>query len=494
MARAFSYARFSTPEQKRGDSLDRQVRQTEAYCAKHGLQLDTDLTFRDLGVSAYRGQNANGGELGAFVRAIEEGVVQPGDCLIVEHIDRLSRQTPRKALRTLECIVEAGVDVITLNDGKRYDLKAIDDPMGLMWVVMIATKANAESLDKAKRLRESWSSRRKLAEEKPIGGRVPGWLRLKDGKFETIPERVKVVRRVYREFASGKSVKRITEDLNRDELPCFGGGRHWYRFLVTRMLDSTAPAGIWQLHTIKHGADGTKTRILEKEILDYFPRVVREDVYERVQAMRQVIIPAHRGNGLRNMLAGMARCSLCGGAMTRTAKCPPSSKRGGRPLLVCMAAKSGAGCVYRSVRQEDVETAIISALPMTPKFRKDAQDAIDQLAAELYGVESTIANLVEQAGIAPSAALSDQLSRYEDIKSQLDSELDDVVFQASPLVQMRTAKRMEELVEVTSQDPMDVARANALMRQLFKWVQIDPNKRHISLHWLTVPDFELLSF
>lgn len=55
-------------------------------------------------------------------------------------------------------------------------------------------------------------------------------------------------------------------------------------------------------------------------------------------------------------------------------------------------------------------------------------------------------------------------------------------------------KRMEELVEVTSQEPMDVARANALMRQLFKYVEIDPTKRHITLWWLSVPDSEMVSF
>lgn len=73
------------------------------------------------------------------------------------------------------------------------------------------------------------------------------------------------------------------------------------------------------------------------------------------------------------------------------------------------------------------------------------------------------------------------------------SELDDVVLQASPLVQKRTVKRMEELVEVTSQDPMDVPRANALMRQLFRWAVIDPTKRRIELHWQIAAAHDLVS-
>jgi hypothetical protein len=96
--------------------------------------------------------------------------------------------------------------------------------------------------------------------------------------------------------------------------------------------------------------------------------------------------------------------------------------------------------------------------------------------------------------MAPSKALSDQLYAEEDEKRQLNNELDAVILQASPLVQKRTVKRMEELVEVTSQEPMDVARANALMRQLFKWVVIDPTQRHIELHWQSVQEYELVPF
>jgi DNA invertase Pin-like site-specific DNA recombinase len=55
MPTAYSYVRFSTPEQSKGDSLRRQQALSEAYALENGLTLDTTLTFHDLGVSAYRG-------------------------------------------------------------------------------------------------------------------------------------------------------------------------------------------------------------------------------------------------------------------------------------------------------------------------------------------------------------------------------------------------------------------------------------------------------
>jgi hypothetical protein len=74
---AFFYLRFSTPEQAAGDSRRRQLAMAEKYASDHHLQLDVGLSFRDLGVSAYRGRNAKEGALRAFLDAIEHNLVPP---------------------------------------------------------------------------------------------------------------------------------------------------------------------------------------------------------------------------------------------------------------------------------------------------------------------------------------------------------------------------------------------------------------------------------
>ncbi len=76
--RAYSYIRFSTPEQARGDSLRRQTERAAAWAAAQGLDLDQELTFRDLGVSAYSGKNAAVGQLSDFLRAVDDGRVPQG--------------------------------------------------------------------------------------------------------------------------------------------------------------------------------------------------------------------------------------------------------------------------------------------------------------------------------------------------------------------------------------------------------------------------------
>jgi Recombinase len=51
---AYSYLRFSSTEQRKGNSLDRQVRGRDAYIARKGLTLGSSLIIEDAGVSAFR--------------------------------------------------------------------------------------------------------------------------------------------------------------------------------------------------------------------------------------------------------------------------------------------------------------------------------------------------------------------------------------------------------------------------------------------------------
>jgi DNA invertase Pin-like site-specific DNA recombinase len=91
VVKAYSYIRFSTPQQSLGDSLRRQTEKAAKYALEHGLTLDTELNLSDLGVSAYRQSNAKKGALRVFLDALEAGHVAAGSYLLIENMDRLSR-------------------------------------------------------------------------------------------------------------------------------------------------------------------------------------------------------------------------------------------------------------------------------------------------------------------------------------------------------------------------------------------------------------------
>jgi len=145
--KAYSYLRFSTPEQQKGDSFRRQSQMAIDYAARKGLELDDTLTFHDLGVSSFRGQNVATGKLGYFLEAVESGEVPQGSYLLVESLDRISRQTTRRAQRVLEDIADKGITVVTLNDEREYSSESLDrDPTDLLLSILQFMRANEESV------------------------------------------------------------------------------------------------------------------------------------------------------------------------------------------------------------------------------------------------------------------------------------------------------------------------------------------------------------
>jgi DNA invertase Pin-like site-specific DNA recombinase len=360
--KAYSYLRFSTPEQTRGDSFRRQASLAADYARQHDLTLDIELTFNDLGVSAHRGKNAEAGRLADFLVAVEDSIVPRGSYLLVESLDRISRQAARKALRVLEDIVEHGITVVTLNDGKAYTTDSLDnDPMSLLLALLTFIRANEESATKSRRLSAAWSAKRDKASERPLTSVCPAWLRLDPATqhFEVDPDRAAIVRRVYAETLAGKGQHAIAEGLNKDDVPVFGhrgrAGQYWHRSYVAKLLTSPAVVGTNVPHRIEY-VSGRKHRIPLAPVPNYFPAVVDEDAYLRVQALNGTRQPLRGRNALgtvANILGGLAQCPICGRSMTLVNK-------GGRwRYLVCSRAKAGAGCRYRAIRYPDVEAKIV---------------------------------------------------------------------------------------------------------------------------------------
>ena len=111
--KAFSYIRMSTEGQLRGDSLRRQLERSREYAAKNGLDLDETTTFNDIGVSAFRGKNVREGALNRFLVAVREKKIAPGSYLLVESLDRLSRDEVVNAHTEFLALINTGIHVVT---------------------------------------------------------------------------------------------------------------------------------------------------------------------------------------------------------------------------------------------------------------------------------------------------------------------------------------------------------------------------------------------
>src|ERR1051326_2659322 len=101
---AYSYLRFSSPEQAKGDSVRRQTELRDTWLERNSIVLDTSLTLRDEGISGFSGkhrENPDRHALAAFLRLVQTGRIARGSYLVVESLDRLTREHIRPALTLL---------------------------------------------------------------------------------------------------------------------------------------------------------------------------------------------------------------------------------------------------------------------------------------------------------------------------------------------------------------------------------------------------------
>ncbi|MFT4176046.1 MAG: recombinase family protein [Luteolibacter sp.] len=292
---AVSYLRFSSPEQALGDSKRRQNQGTEAYCAANGFRL-LDVFF-DQGVSGFRGRHRRKGRLADLIDAARKGKFPRGTALIIESLDRLSREQVSIALQQfLELINDHGLEIHTIGESSRqiYHRDRLD--LGSLVVSIVEmSRAHGESQRKSELIAASWKGLRlrgvasSRPDKKPMG-RFPSWLEWKDGKWIVIEERASVLRHIFHDLVLGKRLGRyeVARTLVEEKALYWSKkGDGWTASGVKRVI--TNPALTGDLVPAKSGDPDAAT------VPTYYPTVIDRETYDEVQRL----IAARKSGGGR---------------------------------------------------------------------------------------------------------------------------------------------------------------------------------------------------
>lgn len=356
-----------------GDSERRQIENAAKYAATNGLEL-AEMTFKDLGLSAYTGRNLQEGALGAFIRKLDEGTIERGCFLLVEELDRLSREKPTKAFGLLTSIVDRGVTVVTVSDGRAYSSTILNqDFSALLLALSKGYVAHEESAKKGMRLRAAWDKKR--ADARANGGvfmsKLPAWISFDKAakKFNLIEDRAEVIRLIYSLAAEGHGATYITRHLNGLGIPPFGRSKHgWGLSYVKKILASETVIGTYQPYKLipKDARDDGKARkpreIEGAPIPNYYPNAVPFELFYRVAGMQNAKPKpkGRRGKFVSNLFTGLAVCGECGATMGYENKGPGTK---GGCYLTCTANLHGSKRHPRlSIRYLEAQTAILISL------------------------------------------------------------------------------------------------------------------------------------
>lgn len=430
---AYSYIRFSTPDQMKGDSLRRQLEKSQAYAAEHGLILDETLNMRDLGVSAFRRANVEKGNLGAFIEAIEKGLVKPGSYLLVESLDRLSRAEVIDALTIFLNIIDHDIVIVTLADNRVYSRESIrNNATELIVSIAVMMRSHDESLTKSVRRRASWEQAKKLAVEsgRKITRKVPFWLSLPDksGEFHIKEDEVATVRLIYDLAKAGLGYLKISQELNKRGIKppatrTYSEEKHedrgWGTSSVAHVLASEAVIG-----NLIVDKKATEPQVIK----GYYPAIIDESLFYEVR-------PKAGSRGGRpspfktNLFTHLLFCGYCRSAMQVDA-----GKKNGvrRSNMICQNGRRGFGCTAKAWHYEDFEEAFFRYVkevnPSTLIGRTAGNVVLEQSVAQLRGRiaanEGKIASVLNaiEEGNAPKRLVS-RLKELENEQVALEIEL-----------------------------------------------------------------------
>lgn len=374
---AVAYARWSSLEQGKGSTLERQLQVVERYCARRGLDILERVT--DEGSSAYAGTNVQTGNLGKIISRVEAGKLPRDITIVVEQLDRISRLPPVQVVAWIQRVTSLGVTIATANDGYIINADSIStNLMGFMGLVFNAFRAHEESRHKSERLAASWKIKRDRlgqADIQPITGVCPAWLRLDQNRqrFEVIPDRTAIVQEIFRRTAEGEGKRSITADLNRRGVETWGRGKSkaaaWHSSYLHKILSNPAVVGEFQPHSKPRGA--TRRAPVGEPISGYFPAVVSEKLWATVRGSRT---PGRGNDGqrgqVRNLLSGLCRCGACGGPMiyqlksvegVRMRNGVATPQRQASYLSCALRARGGTCDHVDHYRYEPIERGILDA-------------------------------------------------------------------------------------------------------------------------------------
>jgi len=443
--KCYSYVRFSTIEQRKGDSHRRQTAAAEEWAKKHGYVLDDSLR-PDLGISAYSGEHRAKGALGGFLTKVKQGLIIPGSILLVENLDRLSREQALDALGLFTDIIKADIKIVTLADGMEYTRETINsNMMQLMMSLVILSRGHEESAIKSKRLREAWRNKRAKLGERKLTARAPAWLCLdeKRTEFFLIPERAEVVRRVFEMKLQGIGCPSIVKILNQEN--AWSPKNGWRESYVVKILNTPAVIGEFQPHKYISAPDGKKVRQPAGDIiLDYFPRCVSDELFHAVQAQ----FAKNRGRGgkngvTRNLFGHLAKCGYCGSPMTFVYKISRRTKGG--QFLLCDKVRRGLGCHRHTVQYSDFEKLILnhcrglSVADLLPDGEQSKTD-IEAVKQRLQAIQGeNVAILAKVNNLADAIADSSD----KRVREHLQASMSDLMDRADTLTEQERATGQE---------------------------------------------------
>ena len=496
------YARYSSDSQRDASIAD-QLRVCRSHAERQGWFIVEEYTDH-----AVSGSSLLRPGIQALIADALQGRFQ---MILAEAMDRLSRDQEDIA-GLFKRMAYGDVKIVTLSEGEVTQLHVgLKGTMNALFLKDLA--------DKTRR-----GLRGRVEQGKSGGGNAYGYTVVKqlDAQGEAIRgdraiegAQAATVVRIFRDYAAGKSAKRIATELNQEGKTAPTGGAWGFSTICgnpkrgTGILNNELYIGklVWNRQRfVKDPVSGkrqARPNPPEERITQEVPelRIVDDALWSAVKA-RQSILKADRPTEgastltmarertrPRYLLSGLTRCGQCGGGYSMISA----------EMLGCSAARNKGTCDNRTnIRRDVLEERVLRALRdrlMEPslfaefceefmremnRLRSAGRQAIDAASAEIKRIDRDLDMLVDmilRGGAAErlNARMVGMEARKRELEDALSRSRD-----PGPLLHPEMAsyyrRQVHSLHEVLQHGPdVERLRATEILRSLISAIVLTPN-------------------
>lgn len=475
--RTAAYARYSSDNQ-RDASLEDQLRNCRAYCARMGWP--EPMVYTDAAVSGSRLDREGYQRLLADAHRFQ--------VLLVDDLSRFGRDSAELTM-TIRRLKFAGVRLIGVSDGVDTERKSHKADVGLRGLM-----SEMYLDDLADKVHRGLTGRALAGAS--AGGLPYGYRITSIGQRAIDDTQAAIVRRIFAEYVQGSSPREIVARLNRDRIPSSRGG-DWYVSAVypdrkrgIGILANPIYVGrqVWnRSHFVKHPDTGRRLRQDRPEsewIITEHPdlAIVDGSTWDAAQARAGRLGnrasstadgPRGPGRPMRYLLSGILRCGECGGPMVIVDRyrygCSTAKDRGATMCASTLkvpripAEKALVAGVQAELLTDEAFQRFTAAVTAELKRAAPDAEAAKRRLAEAEKVHGNVMAAI-RAGIV-TASTRDELVRTEGELEAARAALAAVKsFQPSQILP-RAKETWRKLVAELS-TVADTARAREALREL----------------------------
>lgn len=409
-----AYIRVSTEDQAEYSPASQLV-EIRKYAKAHNIIVPDEYVFIDEGIS---GRSAD--KRPDFNRMIGTAKLKPRpfDVLLLWKFSRFARNREDSILYKSMLRRDLGVEVVSISE------PIGEDKTSILMEAIIEAMDEYYSINLAEEVRRGMTQRIKQGQPNtypPIG------YAMKDGEYVENPDTAPIVRKIYEDFAAGKPLLVIAQELNALGLRTRFGNRFENR-TVQYILRNPVYIG-----KVRWTPTGRTRRVWDNPdtlVIDgTHPALVSCELFNLVQTKlddnKRRYARYSRTSGEPFMLKGLLRCSCCGSTLTLSAR----SKAASGPSVQCHRYAKGQCPESHSIQLAAITEAVLAQIDadftalnfgiMTADAKRLKSDNAAELLARQRAVEERKLERIREA----YEAGIDTLEEYRQRKAAIEARI-----------------------------------------------------------------------